>query len=294
MIKSQSEPFRDVSRTLALMATMAQEQKTDPKVRKVTDSVTAGIDLPPGRQERREIATRVWRFIKREIRYMNDPVGAELVQAPDAVLKTRHADCDGMATLAAAMLAAIGIESGFRAVAWDVKGQFEHVYAIYAPARGAAVSRWHALDTVSPSPPPGEDTIRDDAVEVKDLTLAEHSTDSQGKNIDMAQLLSEGQSSRALGRRPLGETDNGGDTSDTPFDSVEDFVQYAIEKGPEYVAAWRQSGDSPAPNVSNARLRQLEQRIRNLQQGNEAGLGSAGTLAVSGIVAAGIVYVATR
>mgnify|MGYP002760737497 CR=1 FL=1 len=152
MINRRSEPYEDVGRTLAVMAEMAQRQKTDPKIRKVADSVTGGVNFPAGTAGRDEVATRIWRFIKREIRYVLDPAGTELVQAPDAILKTRHGDCDGMATLAAAMLAGLGIESGFRAVAWEERGVYQHVYAIYAPTRGEDVAKWHALDPVSPSP----------------------------------------------------------------------------------------------------------------------------------------------
>lgn len=294
MINRQSEPYEDVGRTLAVMAEMAQRQKTDPKIRKVADSVTGGVTFPAGTAGRDEVATRIWRFIKREIRYVLDPAGTELVQAPDAILKTRHGDCDGMATLAAAMLAGLGIESGFRAVAWEEKGVYQHVYAIYAPTRGEDVAKWHALDPVSPSPPPGPDTIKDDAVDTKDYTLAEHST--RDTDLDMAQLLSEGQSSSALaGRRGLGQDEDSGSggSGSTGFDSFEEFVQFALQKGPEYVRAWRQSGQKPAPDSNDARLAALEQRLRNLQQ-QSGGLGEGATLALSGAVAASIVYIATR
>lgn len=293
MINRRSEPYEDVGRTLAVMAEMAQRQKTDPKTRKVADSVTGGVTFPAGTAGRDEVATRIWRFIKREIRYVLDPAGTELVQAPDAILKTRHGDCDGMATLAAAMLAGLGIESGFRAVAWEQKGVYQHVYAIYAPTRGEDVAKWHALDPVSPSPSPGPDTIQDDAVDTKDYTLAEH--DARDTDLDMAQLLSEGQSSSALaGRRGLGQGENSGSGGPSGFDSFEEFVQYAIQKGPDYVRAWRQRSQKPAPDASESRLAALEQRLRNLQQQQTQGFGEASTLLLSGAVAAGLVYMATR
>jgi len=112
----------------------------------------------------------------------------------------------------------------------------------------------------------------------------------------MAQLLSEGQSSSALAgrQRGLGQDENSGSNGGgTGFDSFEEFVQFALQKGPEYVRAWRQSGEKPAPDSSDARLAALEQRLRNLQN-QSGGLGEGATLALSGAVAAGLVYIATR
>jgi len=167
----RKEPFTDVDRTLAMMAEFARAEQTAPEVRRAADSLTRGL----GHNENRdEIALRVWKFLQREIRYLPDPAGTELVQSPTAVLESGHADCDGLATLAASMLSALGIESGFRVVAWETEGVYEHVYAIYAPTPGAPADEWHALDPVGASPAPGPDTIRAQGVADKAYTLAEH------------------------------------------------------------------------------------------------------------------------
>ena len=281
----RKEPFRDVDRTLAVMGELARAEQTSPEVRRTADSLTRGLDHD---KDRNNIATRIWLFLMREIRYLPDPNGTELVQSPVAVRESGHADCDGLATLAASMLSSIGIESGFRVVAWEKEDVYEHVYAIYAPRPGAQLQDWHALDPVGQSPKPGTDTIRVEGVADKAYTLAEH---ADKHDIDMPNLT--GQTPiRALGATRSLAQNGGEDQGSYDFDNPWEFAAYAIERGPDYIEAWRQTNRQPAPGVTDEDLLELLMQAQNQQQ-QTAGFGNAGTLILGGCAVAAIVYGAT-
>lgn len=79
----------------------------------------------PARQYRRE-ADVLQQWVRDRIRYLKDPVGIELVQAPERTLQIGMGDCDDKATLLAALLCASGHPSNFVAVAFD-GGPLSHV-----------------------------------------------------------------------------------------------------------------------------------------------------------------------
>ena len=65
-------------------------------------------------------------FVKRTIRYVQDPVDVELVQTPEKTLQYQAGDCDDQSTLLAAMLDCTGHPCRFIAV--GMNGQdFSHV-----------------------------------------------------------------------------------------------------------------------------------------------------------------------
>lgn len=283
------EPFQDVDRTLEVMAELAQREKTSPQVRRTADNLTRGLSA---QHDRQKCARRIWAFLRREIRYLLDPPGTELVQSPTAVLQSGHADCDGMAALAAAMMAALGIESGFRVLAWERPGQYEHVYALYAPRQGAKVREWHALDPVEPSPEPGPDTIRRDAVDQRTYTLAQH----QSTDTDMPNLTDQTPVS-ALGSTRTAAPTQGGDLGQNEgpagreFDSFAEFAAFALSKGPEYIEAWRQTDEQPADGVTDEELQELLRQAKERQ----AGFGGDATTVLLGAGLMGtIIYAATR
>jgi hypothetical protein len=58
-------------------------------------------------------AKALYYFVRDNLRYISDPVGAEYVQEPLATLKSGGGDCDDGAVLLASMLSSIGIRAEF-------------------------------------------------------------------------------------------------------------------------------------------------------------------------------------
>lgn len=103
----------------------------------------AGI---PGRQYRREAAA-LQRWVNGNIRYLRDPAGMELVQAPERTLDIGAGDCDDQATLLAALLTATGHKARFVAV--GMKGKpISHVLVetLIGP------DKWYGAETIIAKP----------------------------------------------------------------------------------------------------------------------------------------------
>lgn len=86
-------------------------------------------------------------WVRRSVRYQQDPVGCELVQSPQVTLETRVGDCDDMATLLVALAGAVGIVGRFVAMSERADGIFSHVYAELLTPRG-----WLGADPTEPRP----------------------------------------------------------------------------------------------------------------------------------------------
>lgn len=177
-------PYPDVDTVLREMARLARQYRSRPRVRNVVQTVTRGVDL----SDADAVAHAVWTWIRENVRYVRDPEDTELLQSPDLILKKpRYADCDGMSVLAAAMLSSVNIDSGFRAVALQETGAYDHVYAVYDPGSG---DEWHALDATV-GVPPGPDRHVQSAKSVKTVPLNSKTNSSemaspQGSNLNVA------------------------------------------------------------------------------------------------------------
>jgi len=133
-VRHDRRPYPNVEKVLEEMVRLANEYKSDPRVR---DAVQAATDQADARSAQ-QVARSVWEGIRENVRYVRDPTHTELLQSPDLILRRpRYADCDGMAGLAAAMLSSIGIPSGFRAIAREEAGAYDHVYAVYKVGDGS-------------------------------------------------------------------------------------------------------------------------------------------------------------
>ncbi len=93
-------------------------------------------------------------FVRDRIRYVRDPVGLELVQAPERTLELGQGDCDDKSTLLGALLMATGHPSRITAVGF--KGMpFSHVLVEtkFTPAgRSPREGRWIPAETIIPKP----------------------------------------------------------------------------------------------------------------------------------------------
>jgi hypothetical protein len=89
-------------------------------------------------------ARALFYWVRSNIRYVNDPVGIETVQAPEITLRLKAGDCDDHATLVAALAMSIGIPARIVVIGSD-PSHFEHVFAELNTD-----GDWHTADTTRP------------------------------------------------------------------------------------------------------------------------------------------------
>lgn len=88
-------------------------------------------------------------WVRDRIRYVRDPIGAEMVQTPKRTLEIMTGDCDDKATVLAALLGSIGFATRFLAIGTD-GGPYSHVLAEVRLG-----TRWLPLESIVPAAGPG-------------------------------------------------------------------------------------------------------------------------------------------
>lgn len=88
-------------------------------------------------------AEAIFNWVKSNIRYVRDPNGVEMIQAPWVTLKKGAGDCDDLSTLINSLLASIGMQTGYETIRSDPANpdEFSHVYSIVKTPVG-----WRAAD----------------------------------------------------------------------------------------------------------------------------------------------------
>ena len=129
--------------TLKVMVDLARAAKRDPGVIQLARSLVAGLP----QYDRTGEVKALHAFVRDAIRYTNDPIDVELVQTPRATLEMRTGDCDDKATLLAALLASIGRQSRFVAIALGHAPNYQHVLVEVQNGRG-----WMPLETIKDVP----------------------------------------------------------------------------------------------------------------------------------------------
>lgn len=93
--------------------------------------------------------TAILNWVRRNIRYVRDPVTMEQVQSPSATLAMRSGDCDDMSVLIAALVGHVGGQSRFAAGGFnrgpDGRVVLSHVWT---EALDPASGKWIVLDPV--------------------------------------------------------------------------------------------------------------------------------------------------
>lgn len=129
--------------TLDEMVRMTREQRLEPTIRALAESIIAGL---PNHSYWDEVeAVRKW--VMRNIRYTMDVFDVETLKTPLALLRDRFGDCDDMTTLTGTLLQAIGHPVSYIAVGPDSPENFEHVYPITKIG-----NRWVAVETTEDVP----------------------------------------------------------------------------------------------------------------------------------------------
>lgn len=124
----------DDARTAQTIGRMLRNIRTDagdPAVQAAARRLAAV--LPPGASDR-EKAELVFQWVKRNLRFVHDPPGVELLVEPSLMLRLppgqRRGDCDDYVQLAAALLEALGVRSRIATIKADsaAPSRFSHVY----------------------------------------------------------------------------------------------------------------------------------------------------------------------
>lgn len=136
-----------VYQTLAAMRALVYQAAADPYVRAWGVEIARSV---PARNLA-ALAGGIRQFLVEHVTYLDDPVGVELVHAPARLLEEIGAryyvtgDCDDVATLGAALGAAVGLPSRFVVLSFGGPGDpFAHVYAELWTGGG-----WVELDTTA-------------------------------------------------------------------------------------------------------------------------------------------------
>ncbi len=110
--------------TLKAMARAARDAETELPIRNLAESIIIAV---AGKNYVGELAA-IQNWVKRNIRYTRDPVNAETLKLPLALLESPQGDCDDQATLVAALVMTIGFPARFVAIGMIDPGVFDHVY----------------------------------------------------------------------------------------------------------------------------------------------------------------------
>jgi hypothetical protein len=134
--------------TLATMRRLALDASRDPVVLD-TARRAAAVDREGG-FSRARLAERITRWLAEHTRYVPDPTTLEVVRPPRRLLDDIRLqgwaaeDCEGLATLHAAMLEAVGVPTRFRVLGRSPAGPFEHVMVDALTERG-----WRSYDVAA-------------------------------------------------------------------------------------------------------------------------------------------------
>lgn len=113
-----------VRATLAAMRQAAIQASVTLEVRSLAESIVENV--PPKDFKGELEAIQDW--VRTNIRYTRDPLYAETLKLPRALLEARQGDCDDQATLVAALALSIGFKPRFVAIGTTQYGSFDHVY----------------------------------------------------------------------------------------------------------------------------------------------------------------------
>lgn len=137
---------RGTAQTVRVMRQLVDEAQADPEF------VRFAIDLVRNVPEYDELGevSALYSWVLGNIRYTKDPINKEKLYPPKETLRIGAGDCDDMATLLAALTAAIGYRSRLVTIGADpdYPQDFSHVYAeVEAPAGS---ENWIPLDAARP------------------------------------------------------------------------------------------------------------------------------------------------
>lgn len=114
--------------TIERMRLKVDEAKKNPEVISLASDIVQSVRE---RDHRGELEAIV-RWVKQNVRYVNDPQGVELIQSPLYTIKRGAGDCDDYSILINSLAAALGYNTAFKTIKADPNYpyEFSHVYSL--------------------------------------------------------------------------------------------------------------------------------------------------------------------
>jgi hypothetical protein len=135
--------------TLKLMSDVAAKYKKDIGIVTLARQLIATAPGPANAKNYSDFVRLIQHFVRDQIRYVRDIHGVETLQTPVRTLQIRTGDCDDKATLIASLLASIGLQTRFVALAFN-NGPYSHVIAEVRLG-----TNWVPLETIIDGIEPG-------------------------------------------------------------------------------------------------------------------------------------------
>jgi transglutaminase-like putative cysteine protease len=126
------------------MADLVNASLKRPTVRILTHRILSKANLSS--RDETAIVRAVYNWIKRNIRYVKDPVGVETIQSPEITLRVRAGDCDDHVVLISSMLKSVGVPVRYSVVGKS-RDRFSHINL-----ESFIGDRWTATDTTIAGP----------------------------------------------------------------------------------------------------------------------------------------------
>lgn len=111
--------------TVQRIAELVNDALRRPSLRLLALQILDAAGVP--NKNTKAAARALFDYVRRRIRYIQDPVDVETVQAPEITLKLQAGDCDDHSALLAALAASIGIPARFRVVGYQAD-RFLHIW----------------------------------------------------------------------------------------------------------------------------------------------------------------------
>lgn len=147
VLASLPEGVDGIRQTLKYMVKFARTYSHDLDVVTQARNILAAARVPEKDFSGEITALQNW--VRDRIRYVRDPITAEMVQTPKRTLQVVTGDCDDKATLLAALLGSIGFATRFLAIGID-GGPYSHVLVEVRLG-----TRWIPLETILANAYPG-------------------------------------------------------------------------------------------------------------------------------------------
>ena len=130
--------------TVGIMADLVNASLKRPTVRILTHRILSKANLSS--RDETAIVRAVYNWIKKNIRYVKDPVGVETIQSPEITLRVRAGDCDDHVVLISSMLKSVGVPVRYSVVGKS-RDRFSHINL-----ESFIGDRWTATDTTIAGP----------------------------------------------------------------------------------------------------------------------------------------------
>jgi hypothetical protein len=135
-----------VSKTMNLIRHLVDSAIKDPFINRTAIEILQRANAP--QYDQRAAAQVIYDWVRRNIRYVQDPVGKETVRPANVILEVRAGDCDDInGVLIPSLLGTIGITTrGVTIAAAPDSSDFSHIYA-----EAMLNGQWVALDAARPN-----------------------------------------------------------------------------------------------------------------------------------------------